>query len=257
MYKDIAVIIAIIVSSYVFTLKQGNKNGLFNPQLMYILLALGMVVLFKVIHYKKLTNNNEEGFVADELQKFMEGVVNDNIGERITTLSDPEKRKFNEGIADLSSQIATLRHYLDEKNKDESGKLSSELGKTDTMDLASMQKIQNFQIEYLQKQIDRSKQLLQQQEIEENIKKYKPIKVYSSCAVSSADGSFNEDSLTATKANSTNMTSEQIQSMANMLNTIGQTGAGNNNTNTQNSENVLGNLIAGVLNGQQTSIHLT
>lgn len=259
MYKDIAVIIAIIVSSYVFTLKQGTKNGLFNPQLMYILLALGMVVLFKVIHYKKLTRNNE-GFTNDvttELHKFMEGISNDNIADRITTLNDSEKKKFVEATSNLASQIESLKLHLSQANKDPSDKLSSSLGTSDTMDLGSMQKIQNFQIEYLQKQIEKSKQLLQQQEIEENIKKYKPIKVYSSCAVSSADGSFNEDNLSATKSNSTNMTNDQVQSVANMLNTIGQTGVGNSNTNTQNNENVLGNLLAGVLNSQQTSINLT
>jgi hypothetical protein len=256
MYKDIAVIIAIIISSYIFTLKQGNKNGLFNPQLMYILLTLSMVVLFKMVHYNKLTTN-EEGFVVGEMHKFLKGQSDNNVGDRLTTISEPERKKYVENIADLSSQIAVLNQRLTENSGDPSNKLNSNLGTNDTMNLETIQKMQNFQIDYLQKQIERSKQLLQQQEIEENIKKYKPIKVYSSCAISSADGSFNEDKLTATKSNNTSMTNDQIQSMASMLNTIGQTGAGNTETNTQNSENVLGGLVAGLLNGQQTTIQLS
>lgn len=256
MYKDIAVIVAIILTSYVFTLKQGNKSGLFNPQLMYILLALGMVVLFKVIHYKNLSKEGFESDIASEMHRFIEGQVNDNVADRLSTINEADRKRYTDQIADLSSQIAVLNQRLLD-NGDSSSGLNPELGTNDTMNLETIQKMQNFQIDYLQKQIERSKQLLQQQEIEENIKKYKPIKVYSSCAVSSADGSFNEDSLNATKSNNTNMTNDQVKSMADMLNTIGQTGAGNANTNTQNSENVLGNLVAGVLNGQQTTIQLT
>lgn len=255
MYKDIAVIIAIVLTSYVFTLKQGNKTGLFNPQLMYILLALGMVVLFKVIHYKNLSKEGFESDIASEMHRFIEGQVNDNVADRLSTISEADRKRYTDQIADLSSQIAVLNQRL--LDGDKPSGLNSELGTNDTMNLETIQKMQNFQIDYLQKQIERSKQLLQQQEIEENIKKYKPIKVYSSCAVSSADGSFNEDSLSATKSNNTSMTNDQVKSMADMLNTIGQTGAGNSDTNTQNSENVLGNLIAGVLNNQQSTIQLT
>lgn len=258
MYKDIVVIIAIILTSYIFTLRQGNQNGLFNPQLMYILLALGMIVLYKVIHYKKLSHNTEgfENDVASEMNRFIEGQVNDNVADRLSTLSETDRQRYTDQIANLSSQIAVLNQRLTDNNNS-TNDINSNLGTNDTMNLETIQKMQNFQIDYLQKQIERSKQLLQQQEIEENIRKYKPIKVYSSCAVSSADGSFNEDSLTATRSNTTTLTNDQVKSVADMLNTIGQTGAGNVETNNQNSENVLGNLLAGVLNGQQTSIQLT
>ena len=81
-----------------------------------------------------------------------------------------------------------------------------------------MQKMQDLQIKNLQEQIDRHRSLLQQQEIEENSRKYKPIKVYSSCAVSSADGAFTEDTFNDTPVdNSLESVNNPVNSEANKI----------------------------------------
>lgn len=257
MLKDILIIILIIVLSYIFTIRQNSKDRLFNPQLMFIVLSLSVVVAYKVIYYKNLTKKGNEGFidVGSEIVNFIEGQGNEMVADRLASISETDRKEYIDAISDLSGRVATLNQRMEEKSRE--GGLNENLGTNDTLSLETIQKMQNFQIDFLQKQIDRSKELLQQQEIEESIKKYKPIKVYSSCNVSSADGAFTEDSLQNTKANKSNLTPNQIQSMNNMMNTISQSNGSNPNSVPGNNQNVLANVLSSVLNSQQTQIQLT
>ena len=259
MLKDIFIIILIVVLSYVFTIRQNNKDRIFNPQLMFILLALSVIVAYKVIYFKKLSKF-EEGFntdVGSEIINFIEGLGNDNVSDRISTISEADRKKYIDAITNLSGKVDVLHQQMKENADNESP--NSNLGTNDTLSLEAIQKMQNFQIDFLQKQIDKSKELLQQQEIEENIKKYKPLKVYSSCTVSSADGSFNEDSLENTRAGQSNLTGGQMQSINNMLNTISQGNISDGASVQQpvQNQNVLAGVLSSLLNSQQSEIHLT
>jgi hypothetical protein len=82
-----------------------------------------------------------------------------------------------------------------------------------------------------------AKSLLAQQEIVENAKKYKPIKVYSSCAVSSADGSFSEDSFSDTNSNDDITTKTSNNNSDNNTNRITQ-------SVTQGFDNVLASQVS-------------
>lgn len=257
MLKDIFIIILVIVLSYIFTIRQNNKNKLFNPQLMFIVLSLSVIVIYKVLYYKNLTKQ-KEGFydVGSEIVNFIESQGNDMVADRLATISENDRRQYIDTITDLSGRVATLNQRMEENSRE--GGVNENLGSNDTLSLETIQKMQNFQIDFLQKQIDKSKELLQQQEIEDSIKKYKPIKVYSSCNVSSADGAFTEDSIENTRSNQSNLTPNQIQSMGNMMNTISQTNSSNNNTNSpENNQNILANMLSSILNSQQTQVQLT
>lgn len=248
MLREILIIFLIVLASYVFTIKSKNKT-LFDPQIMFVILALTLIVLFKVLYYKDINKKenfqNTENDVGSQIVKFIEGQKEIGMDKSFNMMSEQDKNQYMSSMNNLTSQVSTLNQQLAKINDDPTLSVSDNLNTNDRLSLESMQKMQNFQIEYLQKQIEKSKQMLQQQEIEENVNKYKPIKVYSSCAVSSADGAFSNDAVSNNTSNMSSLSGDQTQSISNMLNTISQS-----NLNTQEqtqTQNVLGSTLSNLL----------
>jgi hypothetical protein len=257
MIKDLILIGCIIVASFIFKLSntaKKNNSILFDPQMMFILLTLAIVVIHKVFYMRNMHQQfltpQKEGFqsnssdLASELLAFTSGQNAGGVSEQVTSMSETARREYLAKMDDLNNNITTLNALFREQS-DNPLAGGDDSNTNSRMSAENMQKMQNFQIGFLQKQIEKSKQLLQQQEIEENAKKYKPIKVYSSCAVSSADGAFTEDTFEDTQANHQNTTdnSERSNDSSNTSTTIrravGQQ-SGNNNQ--------LGELVSGFLN---------
>lgn len=247
MIKDIVLVLLIVATSYLFTIND-TKNKLFDTQMMFILVSLGLIVLFKVLYYKQLSK--KEGFqnldIADQINMFVEGQKQDRVDTTIDTLSDENKNRYMNSLSDLITQVSTMNQQLGKISGDPTLNTSGGL-QNDRLSLESMQKMQNFQIKYLQEQIEKSKELLQQQELEESIKKYKPIKVYSSCAVSSADGTFSEDTPVLNNIGNNPITPQQAQSTASMLQTISQSNGGS--TSSVQYPNILGQTLNSLLTG--------
>ena len=254
MIKDLIIIACIIIASFIFkTSTTPSKNNLFDPQMMFILLALAIVIVHKMFYIKKFNKLNisqEEGFqlgdsgtsdLANELINFTSGQKNDNVSDKITSMSEAARKEYLTQISNLNNQVASLNDTIRELKGMESTVAIDESSTNQRLDLQSMQQMQNNQISYLKDKIKLANNLLQQQEIEENAKKYKPIKVYSSCAVSSADGAFTEDTFQDTtegdnsQVNPTNTTSYQ---------TVAQQSAGH--------DNVLGKKVSEFLNTLNT-----
>jgi hypothetical protein len=237
MIKDLILIACIVIASFIFkTSTSPTKSNLFDPQMMFILLSLAIVILHKIFYIKKfnkLNVNQEEGFqlgdsgtsdLANELLNFTSGQKNDNVSDKITSMSEAARKEYLTQISNLNNQVSSLNDTIRELKGMESGITIDESSTNQRLDLQSMQQMQNNQITHLKEKIKLANNLLQQQEIEENAKKYKPIKVYSSCAVSSADGAFTEDTFTdTTQDNSIETPSEKI-----IKTTVGQQ-SGNNN----------------------------
>lgn len=254
MIKDLILIGCIIVSSFIFKLSNSTrdkKSFLFDPQMMFILLTLGIVVIHKVFYMRTMNQNlliqNKEGFqsnssdLANELLAFTSGQNSGGVSEQVSSMSESARREYLAKMDDLNNNITTLNALFREQTDNPlSGSEDSNTSRR--MSAENMQKMQNFQIEFLQKQIEKSKQLLQQQEIEENAKKYKPIKVYSSCAVSSADGAFTEDTFEDTHSNSSSNNND------------GSSNSSNNNTmkktiaQQSNNDNQFAKLVSKFLN---------
>lgn len=248
MLREILIIFLIVLTSYVFTIKSKNKT-LFDPQIMFVILALTLIVLFKALYYKDINKKenfqNSENDVGSQIVKFIEGQKEVGMDKSFNMMNEQDKNQYMSSMNNLISQVSTLNQQISKINDDPTLSVSDNLNTNDRLSLESMQKMQNFQIEYLQKQIEKSKQMLQQQEIEENVNKYKPIKVYSSCAVSSADGTFSNDAVSNNTSNMSSLSGDQTQSISNMLNTISQS-----NLNTQEqtqTQNVLGSTLSNLL----------
>ena len=249
MIKDLILIGCIVVSSFIFTLstKKNNNNALFHPQMMFILLSLGFVVIHKVFYMRdmrdmrlSLLKSNKEGFQSDstdlakELLNFTSGQSSSGVSEQVTSMSESARREYLAKMDELNSQITSLNSSLSEHSENPLS-AGGEGSTSSRMSAENMQKMQNFQIDFLQKQVEKSKQLLQQQEIEENSKKYKPIKVYSSCAVSSADGAFSEDTFQDSPVEDTSTTSESANRTA-ITRTVSQQSGNSNQFGTIVSE---------------------
>ena len=247
--KDIFIIILIVMSSFIFTLD--DKGKVFNPQMMFILLVLVIIVIHKLIlvSQKKKRLDTKEHFteqtdLAAQINQFIDRQSSDQVVKQIPAMSNEQQRQYLQSIQNLSNQVTSLNQRLNDVNQNSNSIVGSgQPGTTnDRLSLETIQKMQNFQIDYLQKQIEKSKELLQQQEIEESIKKYRPIKVYSSCAVSSADGAFSNDAVSNNLQQPvSNMSNDQLKALNDMYRTVGQ------GTNTDN-HNILGDKISGFLN---------
>jgi len=253
MIKDLILIACIIIASFIFkTSTSSSKNNLFDPQMMFILLTLFIVIVHKMFYIKKFNRENkidktQEGFqlgdsetsdLANELINFTSGQKNDNVSDKISSMSEAARKEYLSQISNLNNQVSSLNDTIRELKGMESSVSIDESSTNKRLDLQSMQQLQNNQISYLKDKIKLANNLLQQQEIEENAKKYKPIRVYSSCAVSSADGAFTEDSFTDTKLKDTSI---ETESEKKIKQTVSQQ-SGNNNVLGQKISEFLKNL---------------
>lgn len=196
MMKDIYVILFVIVMSYIFVVSDKKK---FDQQMMFILLTLMIVILYKLMHYKKL-----EGFVninASEIQNWLTSSENVDATNEIKVGELSSKADvINENLTRTLGEITKLKDILLEKEKQsnvDDDYLSS-------LDTRNMQTMQNKELQKLQSDIENAKVMLSQLEIAKSTKKYPKIPVYSSCVISNADGSYNMD--TPNASNKGNLT---------------------------------------------------
>ena len=93
-----------------------------------------------------------------------------------------------------------------------------------SMDLDSQQQYQMFQIDYLSKQIKNAQDVINAQNIANTTQNYKPIKVFSSCVVSNANGTTTNDQPVNNYIKSLSPSQSTLSSPATqqMMQTIGQ-----------------------------------
>lgn len=186
---DIIAIIFIIGLSFVLCMKDGN----YNCQLSHIVIGLSVMVFYKLAKVMKLNKTTQEAFgAAEDLNAFITGnVVGDvipNTGQ-MKNLSSAELAAYNNK---LDSLINTLKTISDQQSNPQPN-LSVSPNNIQKLDLESQQQYQMFQIDYLNKQIQNAKDIINTQTIAANNTNYKPIKVFSSCVISNANGTTSVD----------------------------------------------------------------
>lgn len=218
MIEIFLLIIFIALLSYLFCINKSLNCKCFTTHLVVGLTAL---VLYKLIlHYKTaelvkpLENKlmmSKESFesLPDSINSFI-------LGEDINR---PSSSTFNSMPASAAQQylskLDSLVNAIDSLKSDqqttESGLQSTNNSTIDRLNLESLQQFQNFQIQYLQNQINKTKELINNQQIAELSKEYKPIKVYSSCSISNADGTLTNDQPVQVTNNKLNNTTSNLQ----------------------------------------------
>jgi hypothetical protein len=237
---DLIVIVYIIILSYIFCSGNDNiKNSInkYSCLLSHIVIGLSVIVFYKLARYFKLNDklsnkliNNTEQFddsVTDSINNFIQ-----NSGTTVLTPSQAATltpAQLTDYSSKLDKIISSLNDLQNKQNNPDplSGTSTSNLN---SLDLNAQQQAQMFQLEYLNKQIKNSQDIINAQTIADSNINYKPIKVFSSCIVSNANGSTTLETPVSNNYNANN--SNTISSIGNlspntqqMLNTISQTSA--------------------------------
>jgi hypothetical protein len=235
MLLDLIAIIFIVILSCCLCM----NDSTYNCQMSHIVLGLSVIVFYKLAKafkfVDKLTGTKENfDTVTNSINDFISAsdmglITLDNANQ----LTPEQFTKYNNKVDSLINSMNNLKKQLE--NPYGTG-VNNNPSSMQSLDLASQQQYQIFQIDYLNKQIKNAQDIINTKGLEDNNTIYKPIKVYSSCVVSNADGSTTveqpvNNSCTSTnngKSSSytTNNLGQKIPSSSStdqILKTIGQT----------------------------------
>lgn len=186
MLTNLIIIILIVVISYILCL----MHKYMSCQISHIICGLSVLILIHILNSpavqqlissKTTKSGNKEGFeqLPDTINSFLLGEnINRPSPQSIATMSPAASQQYLSKLDSLINAIDSLR----QDNQTTNTALSSNnISTVDRLNLESLQQYQNFQIQYLQNQINKTKDLINSQQMSEQSKQYKPIKVYSSC----------------------------------------------------------------------------
>ncbi len=193
---DVIAVIFVVALSFILCTKDGN----YTCQMSHIVIGLSVMVFYKLAKVLKLNQTTKEFFgTTEDLNSFITGNIVGNIvsaPNQLQTLNSSELAAYNSKLDSLISAINNL--YNQQTNPQPN--LSVSPANIQKLDLESQQQYQMFQIDYINKQLQNAKDILNAQTIASNSTNYKPIKVYSSCVISNANGTTTLD--TPVNANS-------------------------------------------------------
>jgi hypothetical protein len=195
-------------------LKNDTNNS--SCLLSHIVVGLSVIVFYKLAKYFKITdklnknynyantnttngniNNtftNKEQFtdsVTQSINDFISGANTEIINsQQAVSLTPAQLHLYSNKLDSLITNITNLQNTINTPNTSD----NTNPANLSTLDLASQQQYQMFQIDYLNKQIKNAQDVINAQAISESSTNYKPIKVFSSCVVSNANGSTTRES---------------------------------------------------------------
>lgn len=186
----IAILFIIILSSCLCYNDKDYKFG--SPcQMSHILIGLSVIVFYKVVRLLKAKYNptpKTENFydINTDLTNFINGSAS-MTPNQFQSLSTTDKDAYIGKITELQNTLNSIRDSLQSPG---SNNLPSTSGNAqfDSTNLEAKKAFQNYQLKFLEDQVKKSKELVNEQNNIITAKRYKPIKVYSSCIVSNADG---------------------------------------------------------------------
>jgi hypothetical protein len=211
MMLDLIAMLFVIVLSFILCMKDNN----FTCQMSHIVIGLSVVVFYKLAKVLKLNTSTKEHFATtSSLNDFISNNIVGNVvmtPNQVQSLSASDLVAYNNKLTDLINSINDLKNQ--QVNPPPSVAASPD--NIQKLDLESQQQYQMFQIDYLNKQLQNAKDILNSQSVINNNSNYKPIKVYSSCVISNADGSTTIDKPVATGSNASSPSS--LQSISGVL----------------------------------------
>jgi hypothetical protein len=230
---DLIAILFIIVLSFCICINTDTTKQITNKyscQLSHIIIGLSVIVFYKLVRYFKINNmlntNNKlkEKFNGDPVsQSINDFISGSNLGllttSQAATLSPVDLAAYSSKLDTVINNINALQNKLSSPTP----AVAANPANIDSMDLESQQTYQMFQIDYLNKQIKNSQDVLNAQSISNTKQNYKPIKVFSSCLISNADGSITDKPVSDT-IQGLSPTPSSLSSAASqqMMQTIGQ-----------------------------------
>ena len=183
MILDLIVIILIVILSFLLCINNSNKNSC---HLSHVIIGLTVLIFYKLVTYY---NYKQEQFtVSESINDFISGnTVNTITTAEAKSLSDNKLTEYTNTIKELTQSIKELNN----NNLQKQNNVGTNVGSSniDSISLENKQAYQQFQIDFLAKQIKNSQDIINYETVNKTSQNYKPIKVFSSC-VSNADGSL-------------------------------------------------------------------
>jgi hypothetical protein len=207
-----------------------NDNN-YRCQLSHIVVGLSVIVFYKLAkHYnlyqsiKSISSPIHEPMTDSMTSSINDFISNNSIGESILS-NDQAKRLSPTELSSYNDNLNQLINVLNDIKTQQNSTPSNIAVSPDNLqklNLESQQQYQMFQIDYLNKQIQNAKDIINAQTVADSSTNYKPIKVYSSCVISNADGSLSLDKPVASSGTGSQQTQSNNHSVQQMLQTIGQ-----------------------------------
>ena len=251
-------IIFIIILSFLFCNSNSNiKNSVNNSSclLSHIVVGLSVIIFYKLAKRIKLDDvinskftNNNENFYASSINDFINGESDLLNAKQASTLKPIDLTVY-------SSKLDTIINSLKELKKTQLSDdplANTNPSNLNSLDLASQQQYQMFQIDYLNKQIQNVQDTITAQNIADTTTNYKPIKVFSSCMVANANGTTTSDIPVSKSADKPLSSSFQNvgsnNDINNMLNTISQSNDYTNGqgTNLSSTTGIFNKFLSGI-----------
>jgi len=187
MILDLIVILLIIILSYLLCIN--NKTN--DCQLSHIVIGLTVIVFYKLVRYYRIKQNhnlnNKEAFTTSaSINDFISGKIEEPINQDITKLDDNKLTQYTNTLSELTNEIRKLNINSSSEQESEIPKVDANI---DTITIENQQSLQQFQLNYLNKQIKNAQDIINSETISKSTQNYKPIKIFSSC-VANADGTL-------------------------------------------------------------------
>jgi hypothetical protein len=244
MILDLIAIVFIIIISFCFSSNNITKDCCFSN----IIVGLSVIVFYKIVRYFKLKPildstfkmskepfENDVATMAESLNNFLSNPNNIPTPPDISRMSNEQLKTYTESLKNLTDSINLLRTGIGSS----SGTSISQSSNIGNLDISALQQAQNFELDYLTNQVTNAQNVLNAKAAADEAASYKPIKVFSSCVMSNADGSttFEKPVSNKVKSSSGIQAFEDINSnIANIIsNTISQK---NNQTSSPSPLNI-------------------
>ena len=187
MILDLIVILLIIVLSFLFCMNNPDKKNKYNCNITHIVVGLTAIVFYKLVIYYKVIS--EPFTVAQSLNDFIDGNLNQALNEQPSTLNDTKLTNYTNKMSELIDELQQLKNTA---RRDDASISAPGMKIFTTLGLEAQQQAQQLQIQYLTNQIKNAQDIINTETISSTSQNYKPIKVFSSCVLT-ADGTLTKD----------------------------------------------------------------
>lgn len=201
MNTELLIVVAIVVISGLYTTNVVNSN---NPQIIFVLACLIIVLLYKFIMYSKFNKvltfikANPEAFQSDFSDKVNDFLNQADIAEQA---SPAALQEYDAKISELRDKVDIMNGYLSDLKTQLNTKTIGGAQLSDQYNIQASQQIQDYQIKKLTDDIQRANDLIKEAQLIEDAAKYKKIPLMNSCIIQQANGSIGIDTTLKTNNN--------------------------------------------------------
>jgi hypothetical protein len=240
MNTELLIVVAIIILSSLYATDFVKK---YNPQVVFVLACLIIVLLYKFVMYRKINDllslikMHPESFQSDFSDR-----VNDflNRADTVEQASPAALQEYQDDLTELRDKVDIMNGYLSDLKTQLNTKTVGGGQLSDQYNIQASQQIQDYQIKKLTDDIQRANDLIKEAQLVEDAAKYKKIPLMNSCIIQQADGSVSIDTTLQQQRVNTQNTNPLLQNSASQL-------ATQSNTAQQNTT------VPGALSAQHTT----